>query len=155
MDSQITRLEAAEAEFASAVEGVDDSLIRRSVASDGWSIGDIVSHVSEMPGFWGEQVDRIVAGGEPSFGRTERDEKRLAALEANRQRSAADLIAMAKESLETLRLKFATLSPGQLEMAGTHIIRGRMTASDVVEMHIAHVHEHATEIRHVRSALAG
>lgn len=119
-----------------------------------WEAGQVWAHVAEFPGYWLEQVERVVeiSPREPvTFGRVRTDAGRVGAIERHRHEEPAALLERARASLARATETARSLSPEAWHLRGTHPTRGEMTVHEIVERFIVdHLEEHADQLDGLR-----
>lgn len=143
--ARLARLERTPDELAAAVRGQSDAALSRRPDAKNWAAKEIVCHLRDVEEAWRQRFEQILAMDEPKFLAVQPDrwaEERqylrhdtAAALEAFRRRRA--------ESLALVR----GLTPEQLQRAGVHATRGRMTADQFVAMMAWHDDNHLDQLR--------
>jgi hypothetical protein len=115
-----------------------------------WEAGQVWAHVAEFPGYWLDQVERVIELGahQPvTFGRVKTDAGRVEAIERNRHESPAELLAGARAALARATDTARALSPEAWLLRGTHPTRGEMTVHQIIERFIVeHLEEHADQL---------
>jgi hypothetical protein len=94
-----------------------------------WDWGQVWAHLGEFVPYWSAQVRLIVqtGGRDPvPFGRTKQDPVRIAAIEADRHRPPAELMARLASHLEELRALIRDLRPEDWGRRGAHSTLGVM-----------------------------
>ena len=122
-------------------------------ASERWEAGQVWAHLAEFPGYWLDQVRRLLdarAGGaaEPiPFGRTKADPGRIAAIERERRTDPAELLRRVTAQIGEASTTLASLPVADWQARGLHPTRGEMTVSEIVDRFIlAHLDEHADQL---------
>ncbi|MGH2417058.1 MAG: DinB family protein [Candidatus Limnocylindria bacterium] len=119
-------------------------------AKERWEAGQVWAHVAEFPGYWLEQVERVVELGahEPAtFGRTKTDAARVEAIERDRHEDPEALLARARTALARATDTARGLPSEAWQLRGTHPARGEMTVQEIVERFIVeHLEEHADQL---------
>jgi DinB family protein len=115
-----------------------------------WDQGQVWAHLAEFVPYWCDQVRLIVQheGTDPvPAGRTKADPARIAAIEADRHRPPAELMARLAAQLEQLRSLIRSLSPEDWEKRGTHSTLGEMTMPAIFdEFLVGHLEDHAAQL---------
>jgi threonine dehydratase len=122
-------------------------------ASERWEAGQVWAHLAEFPGYWPEQIRRIlgdrasgVAGAIP-FGRTKADPGRIAAIERERRTDPAELLRRVTTQLADIETMLRGLPDHAWTALGQHPALGEMTLPAIVERFIvAHLEEHADQL---------
>ena len=114
-----------------------------------WDRGQVLAHVTEILPYWVGEVDRIVtAGNGTPFGRYIDDPRRVGTIEQERHTDPARLLERMDEGVAQTQALLARLDERDLELAGEHIRRGRMTVAEIVEEYlVAHLEEHADQLQ--------
>jgi len=122
-------------------------------AVERWEAGQVWAHLVEFPGYWLDQIRRLLAAranGEPepvAFGRTKADADRVAAIERERHTDPAELLrrvrAQLAEAVSTLR----ALPADAWQVRGLHPTLGEMELPQIIEQFLAgHLEEHADQL---------
>jgi hypothetical protein len=116
-----------------------------------WGPRELLAHVDEMLPYWTAQLGAVVAG-DPGvavpFGRIATDPARLARIEADRQRSTAELLDGIAAGLEPAASFVARLSTADGERRALHPTRGEMTVRGALELFlVSHLEEHLAQLR--------
>jgi histidinol-phosphate aminotransferase len=120
--------------------------------SETWDDGQLWAHLAEIGGYWLGQLDLVVRAAEAStgpveLGRVKTDPGRLAAIEAGRQVSPADQLAIVWRSLDSLAAYVAGLPRHVWSATGRHSTLGVMDVSrQLDEFHIGHVEQHLDQL---------
>jgi len=122
-------------------------------ASERWEAGQVWAHLAEFPGYWPEQIRRIlttrsggVAGPIP-FGRTKADPGRIAAIERERRTDPGELLRRVTSQLAEIGTMLRDLPGDAWTALGQHPALGEMTVPAIVERFIvAHLEEHADQL---------
>lgn len=122
-------------------------------ASERWEAGQVWAHLAEFPGYWPEQIRRLLTARaqgaiEPiPFGRTRADPGRIAAIERERRTDPGELLRRVTSQLAEIGTMLRDL-PGEAWTArGQHPALGEMTLPTIVERFIvAHLEEHADQL---------
>ena len=150
LEEQIARMGRAADDFASAVAGVAHPALTRRPDDTSWCALEIVCHVRDTDEVFLDRIQLVLAVDEPPFFPSDPD--RWA---RERQYLRADvgeaLAAFRARRADTVRF-LRGLSPAQLERAGVHATRGRMTVRDIVGIMAWHDDNHLDQLKR---ALAG
>ena len=150
LEEQIARMDRAADDFATAVAGVAAAALTRRPDHTSWSALEIVCHVRDTDEVFLDRIQLVLAVDEPPF--LPSDPDRWA---RERQYLRSDvgeaLAAFRARRADTVRF-LRGLSPDQLERAGVHATRGRMTVRDIVGIIAWHDDNHLDQLRR---ALAG
>ena len=121
-----------------------------------WEAGQVWAHVAEFPGYWLDQVERVIelrADQPVPFGRVKTDTGRIEAIERDRHESPEQLLARARAALARATDTARGLSPEAWRVRGTHPTRGEMTVHQIIERFIVeHLEEHADQLDLLASA---
>lgn len=115
-----------------------------------WEAAQVWAHMAEFIGYWHEQFDSVIAkyAGEPvPFGRTKRDEARIAAIEVGRHAPVDELVGAVRESLTAFRRRMAGYTAPEWNAVGRHETLGSMDLEAMVERFIvSHLEEHLDQL---------
>lgn len=124
-----------------------------------WEWGQAWAHVAEFPGYWMRQVrlSLAVPGDEPvPFGRVSSDPARIAAIEADRHTSTADIWARVSNDLDQLGRLIGELSDEQWGRRGIHSTLGVMDMPRIFnEFLVGHLESHAGQLEGLLEARGG
>jgi threonine dehydratase len=122
-------------------------------ASERWEAGQVWAHLAEFPGYWHEQVRKLVdarpAGdAEPiPFGRTKTDPGRIAAIERERRTDPGELLRRVTAQIEEVSTTLTGLPDDAWGIRGVHPSLGEMGLPEVVERFlVGHLEEHADQL---------
>ena len=122
-------------------------------ASERWEAGQVWAHLAEFPGYWPEQIRRILderangVAGAIRFGRTKADPGRIAAIERERRTDPAELLRRVTTQLADIETMLRDLPGDAWTALGQHAALGEMTLPAIVERFIvAHLEEHADQL---------
>ena len=116
-----------------------------------WEWGQVWAHIAEFVPYWMGQTRLILkrpASEDPvPFGRTKTDPDRIAAIEADRRRPPAELMARLTQQLDELRVFTLGLSEGDWERRGRHSTLGAMDVPRIFEEFLVrHLEAHADQL---------
>jgi threonine dehydratase len=118
-----------------------------------WEAGQVWAHLAEFPGYWLEQVRRVLAATDARevqpipFGRLKADPGRVAAIEQERRTDPRVLLARVKAELAEVSAALGALPGEAWETRGLHPTRGEMRVSEIVERFLLnHLEEHADQL---------
>jgi hypothetical protein len=115
-----------------------------------WEQGQVWAHLAEFVPYWVEQTTRVLRSyaGEPvPFGRTKRDEGRIAAIERDRALPVSVLWADTHSDIEQLREFLLRLDEQAWEARGLHQTLGVMPLDHIVEEFlVGHLEQHADQL---------
>jgi hypothetical protein len=118
-----------------------------------WGPREVLAHVNEMLPYWAEQLEGVLAGDPGTavpFGRVATDPARLGRIEADRQRSAGELLDEIANGLERASAFIEGLSADDAERRGLHSTRGELTVRASVERFlVSHLEEHVAQLREI------
>jgi DinB family protein len=124
-----------------------------------WEWGQAWAHVAEFPAYWMRQVRLTVAvpGDEPvPLGRVSSDPARIAAIEADRHTSTADIWARLSTELDELGRLIGELTDEQWARRGIHSTLGVMDMPMVFnEFLVGHLESHAEQLEGLLEARGG
>jgi hypothetical protein len=115
-----------------------------------WEANQVWAHMAEFVGYWGEQIQGVVADydGEPvAFGRVKTDPGRIAAIEVGRHEPIHALVERVRESLAETRRFLAQLTTPEWSAVGRHPVRGDMDVEAMVgQFIVSHLEEHLDQL---------
>jgi hypothetical protein len=116
-----------------------------------WEWGQVWAHLAEFVPYWTQQIrhvlDRPASEDLPAFGRTKSDPGRIAAIEADRDRPPAELMARLAHQLEELRAFTRGLSERDWGRKVRHSTLGVLDMPNVFEMFLmGHLEAHADQL---------
>ncbi len=122
-------------------------------ASERWEAGQVWAHLAEFPGYWLDQVRKLLAArtsgaAEPiAFGRTKADAGRIAAIERERRTDPAELLRRVTAQVDDVSTTFRALPDEAWQARGLHPTLGEMALPQIVERFIlGHLEEHADQL---------
>lgn len=151
-DQLIARYAEGAREISTALEGITDEELDAKPTPGEWSVREIIHHLadSEMEGAM--RLRRLLAESRPRIAGYDQ-EAFARCLWYDRRPIAAALTAIQAAHETTVEI-LQRLTPEDWQREGIHSEFGRFTVEDWLRLYAAHVHEHADQIRRVRSALA-
>jgi hypothetical protein len=115
-----------------------------------WQAAQVWAHMAEFIGYWQKQIGFVVArydGTPVPFGRTKRDEARIAAIESGRHEPVALLMERVQIDLARLRRYLRGLSETDWQAVGLHQTRGSLTVGAIVDRFLLdHLDEHLDQL---------
>jgi DinB family protein len=115
-----------------------------------WDWGQVWAHLGEFVPYWSSQVRLVLEteGEEPiPFGRTKKDPVRIAAIEADRRRPPAELMARLAAHLEELRALVRELSEEDWRRRGVHPTLGVLEMPAIFqEFLVGHLEAHVAQL---------
>ena len=150
LEEQIARMDRAADDYAAAVTGVPHASLLRRPDEKSWCALEIVCHVRDTDEVFLDRIQLVLAVDEPPFFPSDPDRW---AQERQYLRSEVGeaLAAFRARRLDTVRV-LRGLAPAQLDRAGVHATRGRMTVRDIVGIMAWHDDNHLDQLKR---ALAG
>jgi threonine dehydratase len=122
-------------------------------ASERWEAGQVWAHLAEFPGYWLEQIRRILGAREDGtpepipFGRTKEDPERIAAIERERRTDPAEMLRRVTAQVGDVTATLRGLPDEAWAARGLHPARGEMKLGSIVERFIiGHLEEHADQL---------
>ncbi|MEX0625054.1 MAG: threonine/serine dehydratase [Chloroflexota bacterium] len=122
-------------------------------ASERWEAGQVWAHLAEFPGYWLDQVRKLLAAraagaAEPiPFGRTKADAGRIAAIELERRTDPAELLRRVTAQIGDASATLQGLPPEAWQARGLHPSVGEMSLGAIVERFVlSHLEEHADQL---------
>jgi hypothetical protein len=117
-----------------------------------WDWGQVWAHLGEFVPYWIREAEGVrQAGTEPvPFGRIKTDPARVAAIEADRDRPVAQLMARLRDQLDGVRGMLGSLSPEDWGRRGVHQTLGVMDLKKILdEFVVGHLEQHADQLDHL------
>ncbi|HZU75470.1 MAG TPA: hypothetical protein VFA70_01825 [Dehalococcoidia bacterium] len=157
-EAYVRRLDAvAERLAAHAGDSANDALTSPDATTgERWERGQVWAHLAEFVPYWIEQARFVIAAGDAGpvpFGRTKRDEGRIAAIERDRGQPASVLWSDTHAGIEELRTFLLGLDHTAWEARGLHPTLGIMSMGRIVdEFLVGHLEEHADQLDELRQA---
>ena len=122
-------------------------------ASERWEAGQVWAHLAEFPGFWLDQMRKILvdhAAGEAGpipFGRLKTDPGRTGPIERERRTAPAELLRRVTAQLAELSAEMTRLPDDAWNVVGLHPTLGAMSLEAILERFVlAHLEEHADQL---------
>jgi threonine dehydratase len=122
-------------------------------ASERWEAGQVWAHLAEFPGFWLDQMRRILADraagetGPIPFGRLKTDPGRTDPIERERRTAPADLLRRVTAQLAELSGELTALPGDAWNAVGLHPALGEMSLEAILERFaLGHLEEHADQL---------
>jgi hypothetical protein len=148
----ITRLDAAEARLAAhAARPLPGGQTEPSPGGEEtWTAAQVWGHLSEFPAYWTAAAHRVLAAPADtpaSFGRTTTDPSRVTPITGAAGTPVEELFARCSAGISEARAFIATLSGGDWDRVGVHVVRGEVPVSGIMESMLArHLEEHADQL---------
>ncbi len=145
IEEHMARLERTPDDFAAAIAGMPEAALARRPDPTNWAAKEIVCHVRDTEeGFMG-RFQAILDMDEPRFQPVQPD--RWATERQYLRNDVGEALgAFRARRAETLAF-LRHLAPAQLERAGVHATRGRMTIRDFIAMMAWHDDNHLDQLR--------
>jgi threonine dehydratase len=122
-------------------------------ASERWEAGQVWAHLAEFPGYWLDQVRKLLdtrasASDQPiAFGRTKADAGRIAAIERERRTDPAELLRRVTAQIGEVSTTLQGLPADAWRARGLHPTIGEMSLPAIVDRFIlGHLEEHADQL---------
>lgn len=152
LDAVETRLRALS---ATPVESVRERRTQPDRPSgETWEWGQVWAHLAEFVPYWLEQARLVIAEyrGEPvPFGRTKKDEGRIAAIERDRRIEIAELWSRVEAQIGEARVFVRELPDGDWAVRGVHSTLGVMALDHILdEFVVGHLEQHAAQLDGLR-----
>jgi DinB family protein len=115
-----------------------------------WSAGEVLAHVPEFLRYWSGEVERLREQPGAGFGRSKQDAGRVGWVADRGALPVRALIEDLNRAVDDAVDTVASLTDADLQQAGVHFHRGRMTVLDVVVTFLVeHLEEHQLQLRTV------
>jgi hypothetical protein len=141
--AQVEALAAFPDELKRWLDGVSDSALRFQPSPDGWSIVEIVGHMTDVDAVWPGRVRQMLSTENPQLQYVDNDVVRQRDYQ-NKQLGFL-LITLAERRAEFVELLRA-LRPAQLTRPGLHPTRGPITVADAPAALADHDRGHREQI---------
>lgn len=122
-------------------------------AGERWEAGQVWAHLAEFPGFWLDQMRRILAdraageAGPIPFGRLKTDAGRTEPIERERRTAPADLLRRVTAQIGELSGELTALPGAAWSAVGLHPTLGEMGLPAILERFVlGHLEEHADQL---------
>ena len=122
-------------------------------ASERWEAGQVWAHLAEFPGFWLDQMRKILADravgatGPIAFGRLKTDPGRTEPIERERRTAPSELLRRVTAQLAELSAELTALPEGVWNAVGLHPTLGEMRLQAILERFVlGHLEEHADQL---------
>jgi hypothetical protein len=149
----IERVDAVEARLDAHADAAAEDEGRLTAPDDAtgerWDPGQLWAHVAEFIPYWLTEMHKVAADGlEPvPFGRTKRDEGRIAAIARDRNEPRVELMTRLRGHLAQLRAALRELPEAAWSRRGLHETLGEMTMPEIVDdFLVGHLEEHADQL---------
>lgn len=158
--SWLARLDAAERRLADhAAAGAPGGLTDPDPPTgERWDAGQVWAHLAEFLPYWMGELTKVVttwvgAPGEPvPFGRTKKDEGRIAAIERRRHEDPAALMAEVRGHVAVWRSWLAGLHQSAWSAVGRHPTLGDLDMDEMLRHFVVgHLEEHADQLDALRA----
>ena len=147
LEERLARLERTPGELARLMRGQSDAALSRRPASDAWSAKEVICHVRDAEEHLGGWMRLILAMDNPMLIEVSTAARWAEDRQYQRQHAGAAWDAFGRLRDETLAL-VRGLTAAELERAGSHPRRGRMTPNDLVTLLAWHDDNHVDQLRH-------
>ncbi|MFI5225574.1 MAG: DinB family protein [Candidatus Limnocylindrales bacterium] len=149
--ARLTAAAAAMRDLRSAVEAREPWPLAEHFGTEpeaSWGPREVLTHVAEMLPYWRGEIERILDGHEPPFGRVADDPIRTLTIGRDRTLPIRELFARIDAGVHRYEPFLENLSADDLERAGIHPTRGRLTIADVLETNVVgHLEGHVVQLR--------
>ena len=152
-ETWLARMSACRAALAD-LAGDFPAMLSTADAATGerWTGGQIAAHIAEILPFWLGEADRIVSSDQPRVGRTKKAPERLEAVARALHQPVDALVADMLRAVDDATERVRKLDVADLDRAGEHVVRGGMTAAQLVETFVVdHLEEHVAQAREARA----
>ena len=150
-ETQARRLEAALAQIEALFARPEvQQRLRQAPGENEWSAMEILGHCTELVPYWVNQSRKLIdaAGELPAFGRGLDSPERIEAVERGKTGNPDALLAELRRAVAAAVPTIRALTPAELEKAGMHSRRGRMTVREIVDFFILdHAEEHVKQVQ--------
>ena len=141
--AQVDALAAFPEQLKRQLEGLSDAALRFRPASDGWSIVEIVGHMTDVDAVWPGRVRQMLSTDNPRLQSVDNDVVRQR--DYQNKQIGLMLITLAERRAEFVEL-LRVLRPEQLARPGLHPTRGPITVGDAPAALADHDRGHREQI---------
>jgi len=139
-------------EVAGSLQGFPSNLLTAQPIAEKWSAAEIVHHLADSETTGGLRLRRLLVEDHPLI--QAYDQEAFAARLHYNQLDIAPALDAFRCARATTAQLFALMSDEDWQREGTHSESGSYTAEDWLRIYAVHAHNHATQIRRLREALA-
>jgi hypothetical protein len=149
----VARYAAGYDEVIKSLEGFSaDSLVAHPIPGK-WSACEIVHHLADSEMTSALRLRRLLVEDDPMI--QGYDQEAFAVRLGYNQRDIAPALDALRAARATTAQVLAMMTDDDWKREGQHTESGRYTAEDWLKIYAAHAHDHAAQIRRLRSALNG
>ena len=141
--AQVDALAAFPEQLKRQLEGLSDAALRFRPAPDGWSIVEIVGHMTDVDAVWPGRVRQMLSTDNPRLQSVDNDVVRQR--DYQNKQIGLMLITLAERRAEFVEL-LRVLRPEQLARPGLHPTRGPITVGDAPAALADHDRGHREQI---------
>ena len=146
LDERLARLERTPGDLARLMRGQSDAALSRRPAEDAWSAKEVICHLRDAEEHLSGWMQLILATDDPVLIETGTAARWAEDRQYQRHHAGAAWDAFGRRRDETLALVRA-LTPPELDRAGHHRHRGRVTVNDLVSLMAWHDDNHLEQLR--------
>jgi uncharacterized damage-inducible protein DinB len=141
--AQLDALAAFPEQLKQQLESVSDAALRFQPTPEGWSIIEILGHMTDVDAIWPGRVRQMLSTDNPQLSRVDNDTVRARDYQAKQLDLL--LMALAERRAEFVEL-MRGLRPAQLEREGQHPTRGPITVGGAAGALVDHDRGHLDQI---------
>ena len=139
----IDTLAAFPQQLKQSLEGLSDATLHHRPTSEGWSIVEIVGHMTDVDAIWPGRVRQMLSTDNPALPRVDNDLVRQREYQVKQLGTLLNTLAERRaEFVELLRV----LRPEQLDRPGVHPTRGPITVGGAAAALVDHDRGHFQQI---------
>jgi DinB superfamily len=146
LDERLARLERTPGDLARLMRGQSDAALSRRPAPDAWSAKEVICHLRDAEEHLSGWMQLILAMDDAALIEAGTAARWAEDRQYQRHHAGAAWDAFGRRRDETLAL-VRDLTPAQLERAGHHRRRGRVTVNDLVSLMAWHDDNHLDQLR--------
>lgn len=134
------RLQTQHLSLEEMTAGVPDEKLRQEIMPGKWTALDNLAHLAVFHGIYKGRIERVLEEDEPAFPPYKWEEDALFA--QYRQLPVKELIAVYNDDRADFIRYVNTLAPESYSRCGRHLVYGRFSVADLIEMMILHESHH-------------
>jgi DinB superfamily len=148
----IAHYKAGYEEVRKSLEGFPPQQLTAHPVPGKWSAAEIVHHLADSETISGIRLRRLLVEDNPEI--QAYDQEVFAARLNYNNRDIAPALDAFRSARATSAQLFERMSEGDWKRQGTHSESGAYTSEDWLKIYAVHAHNHASQIRRLREALA-
>jgi len=139
-------LRSARHKVLSAIDGISESEAHEIPAPGGWTVAQLLAHITELQGFWIARAVLITKEDDPQITRTAvENDQRIGAVTDHSGDNMTDLVREMNAANDQVVAVVGDIDPKNLDRPG-HREDDPITAAGVIRYVAGHVRDHADQI---------